>query len=368
MSLPESSATENTTGREPSSQPPQDTGPSSPEHSPVEERSAIEERSAVEERSEGKSEEAALTRLFRRASRYRHAEEYKRFLDFVGRFPRYSPYNAALLHVQNPGVSFTATRRQWQERFDRVPEPGARPYVILQPFGPVLFVYDLPDTEPRSKEAESEEAEELPEAVTDPFAVEGTLSEDTWAQTLRNCRLKEKVAVRWSEDLHRRRGGRIERKPFQAGPKNTGDRLSGDTLSGDTLSGDCRYRVLLNKNLRIEEQYGALAHELGHLFGGHLGTDDGAWWDECTDAGRPQKEIEAESVAYLACRRAGLHSISERYLHWHAERAGGSSEDLLPPVRMRTVLNVAGYIESMGKEGFESKRDEDKQGSSAASY
>jgi hypothetical protein len=45
----------------------------------------------------------------------------------VGRFPQYSPYNAALLHVQNPGVSFTATRRQWQDRFDRVPEPGGPP-------------------------------------------------------------------------------------------------------------------------------------------------------------------------------------------------------------------------------------------------
>lgn len=353
MSLPKSSAAQNTTGREPSSQSPQGAGLSTPERSPV------------EERSEGKSEEAALSRLFRRAARYRHAEEYKRFLDFVGRFPRYSPYNAALLHVQNPGVSFTATRRQWRERFDRVPKPGARPYVILQPFGPVLFVYDLSDTEPRSKEAE-----ELPEAVTDPFAVEGTLSEDTWAQTLRNCREKEKVAVRQGEDLHRRHGGRIEKKPFRAGPKNPGKRLSGDSLSGPSLSGnspsgnppsdDYLYRVLLNKNLRIEEQYGALAHELGHLFGGHLGADDGAWWDECTGAGKPQKEIEAESVAYLACRRAGLHSISERYLHWHADRVAGSSEDPLPPVRMRTVLNVVAYIESMGEEGFESKRDEDK--------
>jgi hypothetical protein len=287
---------------------------------------------------------AALTRLFRRSARYCHAEEYKRFLDFVGRFSQYSPYNAALLHVQNSGVSFTATRRQWRDRFDQVPEPGARPYVILQPFGPVLFVYDLSDTEPRS-----EEAEELPKKVTDPFAVEGTLSEDTWTRMLRNCREKEKVAVRQSENLHRRHGGRIERIPVRTRPENP----------GDCLSEGCLYRVLLNKNLGIEEQHGALAHELGHLFCGHLGAGSGAWWDGCTGADKPQKEIEAESVAYLACRRAGLHALSERYLHWYVERAGGSSEDLLPPVRLRAVLEAAGYVESMTEKGFQSKRDED---------
>ncbi len=38
----------------------------------------------------------ALNQLFRRSARYRRAEEYKRFLDFVGKFSQYSPYNAAL--------------------------------------------------------------------------------------------------------------------------------------------------------------------------------------------------------------------------------------------------------------------------------
>jgi hypothetical protein len=275
----------------------------------------------------------------------------------MGRFPQYSPYNAALLHVQNPGVSFTATRRQWRDRFDRVPEPGARPYVILQPFGPVLFVYDLAGTEPRS-----EEAKELPKKVTDPFAVDGSLSEDTWARMVRHCREKERVAVRQSENLHRRHGGRAQRMPVRARPESP----------GDCLSEGCLYRVLLNNSLGTEEQFGALAHELGHLFCGHVGADGGAWWDGCTGADKPQKEIEAESVAYLACRRAGLHSLSERYLHWYVERAddspragsspgtGGSSEDLLPPVRLRVVLEAAGYVESMGEKGFESKRDEDE--------
>jgi hypothetical protein len=314
------------------------TGDTDNEGSPSSEAGSPSENSSPHpETSENRNDVAALSQLFRRSTRYRQAEEYKRFLDFVGQFPQYSPYNAALLHVQNPGVAFTATRRQWRERFDRVLEPGARPYVILQPFGPVLFVYDLPDTEPRS-----DQAEELPEKVTEPFAVEGKLREDTWTQTLRNCREEEKVAVRQSPNLHCQHGGRVEGRPFQSGPKNPND---------------CLYRVLLNANLEMEEQYGALAHELGHLFCGHLGADDDAWWDACTSIDENQKEVEAESVAYLACRRAGLHSISKRYLLWPAERAAGSSTGLLPPVRLRTVLDAVGYVESMGEDGFQSKRD-----------
>ena len=299
--------------------------------------SPSEDSSLADAKSEDQRDVAALSQLFRRSVRYRRAEEYKCFLDFVGQFPQYSFYNAALLHVQNPGVSFTATRRQWRQRFDRVPEPGARPYVILQPFGPVLLVYDLPDTEPRS-----DEGEDLPEKVTDPFAVEGELSEDTWTRTIQNCRGKEKVAVRLTPNFHHRHGGRAEGRPFQSSPTNPDD---------------CTYRVLINEDLGLEERYGTLAHELGHLFCGHLGADDGAWWDACTSIDEHQKEIEAESVAYLACRRTGLHSLSERYLHWYAERPGKSSEDRLPAVRICKVLDAVKYVESMGKDGFQSKRD-----------
>ena len=353
MSLPKSPQAENPTGREPPSQPPQSAGRSGRAGLSSRDRAPSEERPDGEksdtENPDGDREEAALSRLFRRSAQYREAEEYRRFLDFVGGFPQYSPYNAALLHVQNPGVSFTATRRQWRNRFDRAVEPGARPYVILQPFGPVLFVYDLSDTEPRSEEAEELPEEELPKKVTDPFAVEGALSEDTWARMLRNCRERERVAVRRSERLHCRHGGRIEKIPVRARPESP----------GDCLSEGCLYRVLLNNSLGTEEQFGALAHELGHLFCGHLGAGSGAWWDGCTGTDKPQKEIEAESVAYLACRRVGPHALSERYLHWYVERAGGSSEDLLPPVRLRAVLEATRYIESMGEKGFQPKRGED---------
>jgi Zn-dependent peptidase ImmA (M78 family) len=45
-----------------------------------------------------------------------------------------------------------------------------------------------------------------------------------------------------------------------------------------------------------------LAHELGHLFCGHVGADKGDPWDNrvCTEA---TSEFEAESVAFLVTER-----------------------------------------------------------------
>jgi len=53
-----------------------------------------------------------------------------------------------LLHIQNPHISFALRVPTWERKYERRVSRGARPYVILQPFGPVAFVFDLSDTKP----------------------------------------------------------------------------------------------------------------------------------------------------------------------------------------------------------------------------
>lgn len=277
---------------------------------------------------------AALDALFHRSARYRSTREYKKFLDFVGRISDYSPYNAALLHVQNPGVTYTATPRQWRNRFDRDVERDARPYVILQPGGPVMMVYDVSQTIPRSADSP-----ELPNKVTDPFEVKGDLSERTWKTTQKNCR-QERIAVREDSKLHDQYGGRVEPNKRPADDDNA------------------IYLVTLNADLDLEVRYVALAHELAHVFLGHLGADEDAWWDGRPDTSDSQKELEAQSVAYLVARRANLHSVSERYLHWYVQAEGPNAP--IPGVRMRQVLGVVRYIEKMGEARFDTDREESK--------
>src|SRR5437870_9349297 len=84
----------------------------------------------------------ALDDLISRALAYRTGPELKDLFDFMRRFPHIAPYNAMLLHLQNPRIQFALRASMWKRRYERRVRVGARPYVILQPFGPVAFLFD----------------------------------------------------------------------------------------------------------------------------------------------------------------------------------------------------------------------------------
>src|SRR5213080_4950977 len=81
----------------------------------------------------------ALDDLISRALAYRTGPELKALFDFMRRFPHIAPYNAMLLHVQNPQIQFALRAPVWERKYERRVKPGARPYVILQTMGPVAF-------------------------------------------------------------------------------------------------------------------------------------------------------------------------------------------------------------------------------------
>jgi len=107
----------------------------------------------------------ALDELFRLAGEYKTTKEYWELLKFVGRFRFYSPYNAMLVHIQMPGAQYVAPPHRWLREYRRGIKPEAHPLVILQPMGPVMFVYDVSDTEPEDG------APPLPSQVVNPFEV-----------------------------------------------------------------------------------------------------------------------------------------------------------------------------------------------------
>jgi hypothetical protein len=87
-----------------------------------------------------------LDKLFYEIGTYKKTSEFKELLEFVKKFPNIAPYNAMLLHIQKPGSTYVASAAEWNNRFERYIKPEARPLVLLRPFGPVAFVFDLSDT------------------------------------------------------------------------------------------------------------------------------------------------------------------------------------------------------------------------------
>ncbi len=88
-----------------------------------------------------------LDQLLADSRLYTRSADYKALLDFVVRLRNFAPFNAMLLQVQKPGLTYAASAYDWRERFGRTPKEGARPLLILWPFGPVVLVYDVLDTE-----------------------------------------------------------------------------------------------------------------------------------------------------------------------------------------------------------------------------
>ena len=88
-----------------------------------------------------------LDQLLTDSKLYRQSKDYKELLDFVVRLRNFAPFNAMLLQIQKPGLSYAASASDWWARFKRKPKPNARPLLILWPFGPVALVYDVMVTE-----------------------------------------------------------------------------------------------------------------------------------------------------------------------------------------------------------------------------
>lgn len=264
-----------------------------------------------------------LDELVARALAYSTGKELKELLDFTSKFPHMAPYNAMLLHVQNPGIRYALRAEQWLHWGRRV-KPAARPYVILWTMGPVAFVFDLSDTEPVDPENER-----IPDIVKNPFPTRGQPPAGAMANLKKACSLL---------------GIEIELKDYATGQAGQVQRVN-----------RARYlfHLTLNSKHTTAQQLGTLAHELGHIFCGHLGQIEDGFWHDRRHVDFPTRELEAEAVAYLVTERLNLDIGSMQYL------AGFLKSDApLPNYSLEAVLKAAGKLEEMmaGKFRLKSKK------------
>ncbi|MBL8519708.1 MAG: ImmA/IrrE family metallo-endopeptidase [Betaproteobacteria bacterium] len=256
------------------------------------------------------AERAILDQLLLESRLYTRSEDYLALMAFVARLRNFAPFNAMLLHIQRPGLTFAASSIDWKNRFGRTIKEDARPLVILWPFGPVMFVYDILDTE----------GEPLPEGAFQ-FPATGSISDDALSACYAACR-KRRIAISLV-DKGDANAGRI-RARHDADGNQTG------------------YEVAINRNHGSATQFVTLLHELGHLFLSHLGSNKTLKIPTRHALTHEEREFEAESVAYLLALRQGIQPSSHTYL------AGMVGRDFtLDGYALHPILRAAGQIETL---------------------
>lgn len=259
---------------------------------------------------------SAIDQLFAQALEARGPAAFDEFLGFMTRFNSLSVYNSMLVQVQRPGAAAVGSRRQWAE-YGRTVNPDAVPIVVLQPFGPVRFVFEISDTEGR----------EVPGERMSSLFAEGRVPQEQYDRT------KHAAAKYGIEVVETDKYGAL-----LAGTAAAIERLP-ETLTSKTRE-SARYRVRVNAKHDLPTRFATLAHELGHIYCGHLGADLKGRWPARTQLAHAQWELEAEAVAWLVCQRTGVSPRSKEYL------AHLASDQHVRAVSAYAIFEAANRVES----------------------
>lgn len=284
----------------------------------------------------------ALDDLFSLTSRYKTTQSFDALLNFVANFRLYAPYNAMLVHLQMTGAKYVCSPLDWMVKFRRKIKSNARPLVILQPMGPVMYVFDVTDTIPLPN------APPLPKEVLNPFEVRRGKVGSQLKRTIEN-------AVRDGVTVVYQHGG--SQSAGEMRPAHSDEPLTYQTRvrpEPKFITVPLRYELLLNRNLSREARYATLVHELAHLYCGHFGSPNPHWWRDRSYLRDLEdiREFEAESVCYLVCRRLGIDSASDEYLARYLK-----NNSKVPPISLDAVMVAANLIERMGCERLKPRKE-----------
>jgi hypothetical protein len=282
----------------------------------------------------------ALDQLFSLTIQYRSSQAYLDLLTFISTFKFYSPFNAFLIHTQKRGAAYVATPQRWLYDYGRSIKPEAQPIVILQPMGPVMFVFDVCETDeiPGAKDVKP-----LPLQIDKPYEVQaGKLKGNQLELVIENVK-RDGVRITMTSDGSQSAG--LIRWARNIQPVGSQNVLSGYQKNRKPLFAPVtvQYEMLVNANGQSPEaQYATIAHELAHLYCGHLGTPDIKLWPDRQRLNHVTEEFEAESVSFMVCQRQGIQTTSPEYLSQFVK-----DHTDIPAISMESVMKAAGLIESM---------------------
>ena len=255
------------------------------------------ERSEQEEFNENIDELQFLVEDFRKK------EEFQKMLDFVGKFSHIAPYNAMLVEMQKPGSILVLKGKEWKD-YGRFVKPNAQKLITLRQFGPVQCMFDISDTEPIPGIPLNDDAKILEMWNNSLKRTEGDVDEEELKTLIFNLPAYG-IYLDDSFNASNTYGGYV--MPYE-------HEISVPVNASESLRYKSRFLISVNRNQNRTEKFHTICHELGHIFCRHQSYDR----KKTRGLSIKEREFEAETVAWLMCKRHGVNNASEEYLATYA--------------------------------------------------
>ena len=219
------------------------------------------------------------------------SENFKNYLKFSAKFHDYSINNTMLILSQYPDASFVAGYSAWKNKFHRQVRKGEKAIKILAPFQVEIENEETKKIETITRfrmvnvfDVSQTNGEPLPTLVND---LEGTSNN---SRALR----KAICAISKTRIIFSNENDDLELSKGVKGYFNHKDNV-----------------IVVNENLEDNHIAKTLIHEYVH-----------SSFHKCTDKPTDQKEIEAESIAYVVCNYFGVdtHEYSFGYIASYANK------------------------------------------------
>lgn len=149
---------------------------------------------------------------------------------------------------------------------------------------------------------------------------------------------------------------RLARRNIYCQPIDAGDALAGAihlVKKAGTKEEYSEYNIDINKNHKPPVQFPTLAHELAHLFLGHLGPDNKIDVPKRQPLDEEHRELEAESTAYIVCKRNAVEVASGKYPSNFVK-----SDTTCDQIDVYQIMRAAGRIESVLEIAYHARFDE----------
>lgn len=285
-----------------------------------------------------------IDNLFDATNRYRKSKEFKELLEFCRRFHYLSAYNAMLVQIQRPGARYVNTASWWFKNHNLRIKPIANPMIILVPFGPVAYVFDVSDLE-------GDNIAKLPKSIINPFKTNGTISNNKLNSLISNLKY---FGVKFKYANY---GNQLEAKIQYLKHSTKSEHIISNQKNSFNITLPEYYLISVNQNSNNEEVFASIIHELAHFFCEHLKAPNDKWW-QVRSLDINVEEFEAETVAWIICERNGIKNPSDIYLSGYLD-----NNNTIPEINLECVLKTVNKIEALLKpinikDGLLAKKDD----------